>query len=50
VAEPEFPWVDPHDREWDGQRPPGIWGGRHGELWLLACTADSSRPIRAEVE
>lgn len=50
VAEPEFSWVDPDDEEWSGHRSPGIWGGRNGELWLLACSADPSHPIRAEVE
>lgn len=50
AAEPEFPWIDPEDEEWSGHRSPGIWGGRNGELWLLACSADPSHPIRAEVE
>lgn len=50
VAEPEFSWSDPDDEEWGGHRSPGIWGGRDGELWLLACSADPSHPIRAEVE
>jgi hypothetical protein len=50
VTEPEFSWKDPEDQEWDGHRSPGVWGGRNGELWLLACSADSSHPIRAEVE
>jgi hypothetical protein len=50
AAEPEFSWSDPHDEEWGGHRAPGIWGGRNGELWLLACSADPSHPIRAEVE
>ncbi|MBR7835568.1 hypothetical protein KDL01_20000 [Actinospica durhamensis] len=50
VAEPEISWSDLDDGEWDGQRSPGIWGGRNGDLWLLACSADSSHTIRAQVE
>jgi hypothetical protein len=50
VAEPEFSWIDPDDAKEGGHRAPGIWGGRNGELWLLACSADPSHTIRAEVE
>lgn len=50
TGEPGFAWADPHDDDWNGHRPTGIWGGRHGELWLTACTADSSHPIIADVE
>jgi hypothetical protein len=41
--QPGFPWRGPDPETSNG--PTGVWGGRNGQMWLMACTADPTHPI-----
>jgi hypothetical protein len=49
ARELEFRWRDPDDG-WSGNRPTGIWGGRNGQMYLVACQADPDHPVLVDTE